>query len=68
MSTGVGIKRVQILVLPLMSCVTSSRLLSFSEPQLKKKKQNWGEELVAYASNPSYLGGRDQENLSLRPA
>jgi hypothetical protein len=33
---------------------------------IKSKKPGWA--LVAHACNPSYLGGRDQENLSLKPA
>jgi hypothetical protein len=33
---------------------------------IKRKKINWG--LVAHACNPSYSGGRDQEDRGSKPA
>jgi hypothetical protein len=34
----------------------------------QKKKKSFGWVLVAHVYNPSYSGGREQENLSSRPA
>jgi hypothetical protein len=36
--------------------------------QIKNNKIYTGQVLVAHASNPSYLGGKDQENCGLKPA
>jgi hypothetical protein len=35
------------------------------KPQIQKSKYDW--ELVAHACNPSYSGGRDQEDHSSKP-
>jgi hypothetical protein len=37
-------------------------------PTIKKKKTKNHQALEAYACNPSYSGGRDQEDRSLKPA
>jgi hypothetical protein len=40
--------------------------LSFSPSTVKKKKKSQVQ--VVHACNPSYSGGRDQEDLSSKPA
>jgi hypothetical protein len=35
---------------------------------LPTTRMNWGWALVAHACNPTYLGGRDQEDRSSKPA
>jgi hypothetical protein len=40
--------------------------LSSNPSTIIKKTKNWA--LVAHAYNPSYSGGRDQEDLGLKPA
>jgi hypothetical protein len=42
-------------------------LMFFSYEFLKSINIYGSQALVAYACNPSYSGGRDQENLSSRP-
>jgi hypothetical protein len=45
----------------------SSRSVRFMARHcLKKKKMSW--EPVAHSCNPSYLGGKDQEDHSSKPA
>jgi hypothetical protein len=34
----------------------------------KMSRKGWGQMPVAHACNPSYSGGRDQEDCSLKPA
>jgi hypothetical protein len=38
------------------------------EQKLLKKERKWSWPLVAYTCNPSYSGGRDQEDCGSKPA
>jgi hypothetical protein len=65
----------------LQSPLLSVASISFNCPEIKKKKKkesqslkslktnkNFGQALVAHTYNPSYSGGRDQEDCGSKPA
>jgi hypothetical protein len=53
-------------VTQVVECLLHEALSSNSKLQKKKKKSGWA--LVAHTGNPSYSGGRDQEDHGLKPA